>query len=160
MEYEGNITELKNDEVFVFGSNGDGFHGAGAAGYASFNEVGNVWRKHDYANKPNGWLGKWNVKGKAFGPQKGTIGKSYAIPTVISAGQKRSLDPELIRRYIQKFYIFASQRPLLKFYVAQDAKPGLNGYSPDEMAAMYKSAPIPNNVYFKKEFNKLICKQI
>jgi hypothetical protein len=31
---ENLITSLNSNEVFVFGSNEDGFHGAGAAGFA------------------------------------------------------------------------------------------------------------------------------
>ncbi len=90
--YQSPKTTLAEDEVFVFGSNRDGgFHGSGSAGFASFGEFGNVWRKHDYASKPNGWKGKWNVKGISEGPMLGTEGKSYAIPTVTRAGAKRSI---------------------------------------------------------------------
>jgi hypothetical protein len=59
-----------------------GFHGSGAAGFASFGESGNVWRKYDYDKKPVGWKGQWNVKGVAEGLQAGTKGRSYALPTV------------------------------------------------------------------------------
>lgn len=54
----GNIGSLEQDEVFVFGSNLDGFHGGGAA-RAAFNRFGAVW-------------------GKGVGLQ----GQSYAIPTM------------------------------------------------------------------------------
>lgn len=154
--YKGLITELKENEVFVFGSNLDGFSGAGSAGFASFNEVGNVWRKHDYSNKPNGWKGKWNVKGVAAGYQKGTIGQSYAIPTVTKCGAKRSLSPEQIKSYIKDLYVFASSRKDLIFYVAQENKIGLNGYVPEEMAKMYNCADIPDNIYFEEGFAKLL----
>ena len=52
------ITELKEDEVFVFGSNLEGMHGGGAA---------RVARNHFGA-----------IMGQGFGLQ----GKSYAIPTM------------------------------------------------------------------------------
>ena len=52
------ITSLKPDEVFVFGSNLDGFHGGGAA-RAALNHFGAIW-------------------GQGVGMQ----GQSYAIPTM------------------------------------------------------------------------------
>ena len=52
------ITELKADEVFVFGSNLAGMHGGGAA-YAAYRKFGAVW-----------------------GCGVGHFGQSYAIPTM------------------------------------------------------------------------------
>ena len=63
--YEGFVKSLEPNQVFVFGSNLDGFHGAGSAGYASFNEGGNVWRKYNYGSLKDGTQGKWNVKGQS-----------------------------------------------------------------------------------------------
>jgi hypothetical protein len=158
--YEEYITKLKEDEVFVFGSNKDfGFHGAGSAGFASFGVSGNRWREFDYANKPNGWKGKWNVKGIGEGFQEGTEGKSYAIPTVTRAGAKRSRTQTEIMFSIRKFYKFAYDHPEWNFYVAQDAKGGLNGYSGEEMANMFGNiavGDIPENIYFYKPFYDLV----
>ena len=53
-----NITELRENEIFVFGSNLRGMHGSGAARVA-MNRFGAVW-------------------GKGVGLQ----GRSYAIPTM------------------------------------------------------------------------------
>lgn len=154
--YQSPKLTLAEDEVFVFGSNRDGgFHGCGAAGFASFGEFGNVWRKHQYDLKPNGWKGKWNVKGASVGPQVGTEGKSYAIPTVTRAGAKRSIPLPEIKKSIEKFYTFAKSRPHLKFFVAQGVEGNLNGYSAQEMASIY-SGEIPENVYFDEEFAKLL----
>ena len=155
--YQSPKLTLAEDEVFQFGSNNDGFHGSGSAGYASFGESGNVWRKYDYASKPNGWKGKWNVKGASVGPQVGTEGKSYAIPTVTRAGAKRSIPLETIKGSIQVFYAFAKSRPHLKFFVAQGIEGNLNGYSAQEMASIY-SGEIPENVYFDEVFAKLLNK--
>lgn len=155
--YSGHITELKEDEVFVFTSNLAGFHGAGSAGYATFNESGNVWRKYNYDEWENSAKGKWNVKGQGKGAQIGEIGKSYAIPTVTKAGAQRSIEPNQITANIKEMYEFATKRPHLKFYVAQDAAPGLNGYSLKEMVEIYKNAgEIPDNVYFQEEFAELL----
>lgn len=153
--YQSPKLTLAEDEVFVFTSNNSGYHGAGSAGFASFGESGNVWRKYDYASKPNGWKGKWNVKGASVGPQVGTEGKSYAIPTVTRAGAKRSIPLETIKGSIQTFYSFAKSRSHLKFFVAQENKTWLNGYLPSEMASIY-SGEIPENVYFDEEFAKLL----
>lgn len=158
--YSGYITSLKEDEVFVFGSNLDGFHGAGAAGYASFGEFGNVWRNHDYARKPNGWKGKWNQKGKGQGPQVGTEGKSYAIPTVAKAGAKQSLTAKEIIVNVVEFFEFAKSRPHLTFLVAQRGDTdGLNGYTAEEMALIYvvaavkeKAVGLLDNVYYEETF--------
>ena len=39
---EGIIDKLKDDEIFVFGSNLDGYHGGGAA-YLAFKKFGAIW---------------------------------------------------------------------------------------------------------------------
>jgi len=158
--YQSPKTTLLDDEVFVFGSNRDGgFHGCGSAGFASFGKSGNVWREFDYASKPNGWKGKWNVKGASVGPQVGTEGKSYAIPTVTRAGAKRSIPLETIKESIQTFYSFAKSRPHLKFFVAQGIERNLNGYSLFEMWSCYNQPEIPSNVYFSEEFIELVLKK-
>lgn len=54
----GYITELDENEIFVFGSNGQGFHGAGAAATA---------------------VHKFGAK---FGQREGLQGQSYAIDTM------------------------------------------------------------------------------
>ncbi|VBB46480.1 conserved hypothetical protein [uncultured Paludibacter sp.] len=55
---ENNITSLKENEIFVFGSNLNGFHGGGAA-HIAYEKFGATW-------------------GKGVGLQ----GKCYAIPTM------------------------------------------------------------------------------
>ena len=55
---DGIIDKLRKDEIFVFGSNLDGYHGGGAA-YLAFKKFGAVW-------------------GQGIGLQ----GQSYAIPTM------------------------------------------------------------------------------
>ena len=152
--YSGLITKLEKNQVFVFGSNLSGFHGAGSAGFASFNESGNVWRKHHYDIWKYGAKGKWNVKGVGEGFQEGSIGKSYAIPTVTKAGAKRSRTPEEIKNSIIKLYKFAKENPQYEFLVAQEDKIGLNGYTPQEMAECWKCIEIPENVLFEEMFYK------
>ena len=157
-EYGEAVTELKPNEVFVFGSNKNGFHGAGAAGFASFGVTGNRWRYFDYDKKPNGWKGKWNVKGQGEGLQEGTEGKSYALPTVTRAGLKRSLTREQIVENIRTMYLVAKFNHRLRFLVAGsvDGEP-LCGYSHQELCSMYLEAgPVPENVVFSGSYSKLI----
>jgi hypothetical protein len=147
---------LEKDEVFVFGGNKHGFSGAGSAGYATFNKPGNHWRAEKYDERPHGWLGCWNVKGCAEGFQVGTIGKSYAIPTVTKPGEKKSISLHDIGLSVRSFYAFAISRPNLNFFVAQGGKIGLNGWSPEEMASCYLVMRPPENVYFEDAFYKIL----
>lgn len=151
--YLSAISELKPNEVFVFGSNLNGFHGAGSAGFASFNESGNVWRKYGYDKWPDGKRGKWNIKGVGWGFQEGEIGKSYAIPTVVKAGAKRSIPLTHIRKHIETFRNFALGSAGYNFYIAQGAGQNLNGYSLEEMRTVWlEGLSWSDNVFFKKDF--------
>jgi len=159
--YTGYITKLEPNQVFVFGSNLGGFHGAGSAGFASFGVSGNKWRHFDYAEKLDGWKGKWNVKGIGEGYQEGTEGKSYALPTVRRAGDMQSLNKEQIQQNIQTLYTFAENKPNLEFLIAyrNDGSRLLNGYAIEEMAKMFSFTKIPENIVFEEEFSKLLDKR-
>lgn len=147
--YTDFITKLKDNEVFVFGSNLQGFHGAGSAGYASFNKKGNIWRTENYDKKPNGWKGCWNVKGVGEGFQEGTKGKSYALPTVTRAGMKRSRTIQEISDSVKKLYDFATENPQYNFYLAyMDDGKNLNGYTSSEFFQAFKDKKIPENILF------------
>lgn len=147
------ISQLAPNQVFTFGANYDGFHGGGSAGFASFG-ARKTWREMDYALKPNGWKGKWNVKGIGEGYQEGTEGRSYALPTVTKAGAKLSLKPSEIIANIKSFYSYAAKHPELEFLVAYSFTGRLlNGYDNEDMVEMFWSArPIPNNVKFSKTY--------
>jgi len=154
--YVGRVRHLDEKQVFVFGSNEQGFHGAGSAGFASFGVVGNVWRNFGYSEKPNGWKGKWNVKGVGEGLQFGTHGMSYALPTVSFAGCRKSFPLERIKSNIEAFYEFVKIRPEYDFLVAYMADcRNLNGYTSKEMALLF-AGDIPENVIFEKDFGKLV----
>ena len=150
--YRSPITHLAKDEVFVFGANPQGFHGAGSAGYASFGEFGNKWREKGYDKKPKGWKGRWNVKGKV-GPQVGTEGKSYGLITVAKAGARRSrTEEEMVGEFV-KLYECCNRNPKWFFFLAQSGSVGLNGWSPDEMASfMTKAGEIPDNLHLDETF--------
>jgi hypothetical protein len=154
--YNGQITTLDKNEVFVFGSNLLGFHGAGSAGFATFNVPGNHWREYDYDEWPDGTQGCWNIKGVGWGYQIGTLGASYAIPTVTQAGKRRSMPLEKIAGHVRTFYNFARALPDWKFFVAQEDKVGYNGYAPDEMAKTWGMFRIPENVWFSDLFAPIL----
>ena len=61
------ITELKPNEIFVFGSNLQGYHGGGAARLA-MNQWGAVW-----------------------GQGTGLQGQTYAIPTMHARSEQQSI---------------------------------------------------------------------
>ena len=153
--YSGFITNLKNNEVFVFGSNFGGFHGAGAAGFASFGVTGNQWRRFGYGSKPDGWKGKWAVKGVGEGLQQGADGWSYALPTVNRPGFPLT-KPE-IKVGIYRLYRTAAKYPKWRFLVAYAASGrNLNGYTSQNMADMFSAATPPSNIIFQDHFSSLL----
>lgn len=154
--YEKPMTILEKGDVFVFGSNKYGFHGAGAAAFASFGDFNAKWREFSYDKKPNGWKGLYNIKGVSEGFQIGSKGWSYAIPTVIKPGARRSIPLKDIENSIKSFYSFTMAESQWKFYVAQGASMGFNGYSGEEMAVAFSCVKIPDNIYFLKSFYELI----
>lgn len=132
--YEGNITP-DEDTIFVFGSNPEGRHGAGAAKVAR------------------------EQFGAEYGVGEGLTGNSYALPTkdlrVKENRGLRSIPRETIVESIQKLYETARRMPDKKFKVAyrNTDTTSLNGYTGLEMIDMFKDAgPIPSNVIFSKEW--------
>lgn len=132
--YSGMIQNLAPNQVFVFGSNTQGKHGKGAALTAK-NKFGAIY-------------------GQAEGPQ----GQSYAIITKdLTKNTHPSRTPEQIKEQIHNLYEYARENPDKEFLVAYSGKgKNLNAYSNQEMADMFSSEPIPNNIVFEQEFNELI----
>ena len=109
----------QNKEIFVFGSNLSGRHGAGAAKYA---------RLHHEA-----------IMGQGIGLQ----GSSYALPT---KGVKISFMPLAdIGRHVAAFISFAKIRPDLTFRVTRVGC-GLAGFKDTEIAPLFREALELNNV--------------
>jgi len=134
--YKGRIESLKENEIFVFGSNTQGRHGKGAAKIA----------KEKF--------------GAIYGQPSGLQGQSYAIITKDLTKQVHpSVDYVWIRGQIFKLYLFAEQNKQLVFYIAYSGtESNLNGYSNKQMAHMFalKDMEIPSNIIFEEEFYKLI----
>lgn len=138
-KYIGDITAYPNT-IFVFGSNPEGRHGAGAAKVAR------------------------EKFGAIYGCGEGIQGHAYAIPTkdlrVKENHGYRSISKEDIISSIRKFYAYAVQHPELDFKIAYRnvEKYSLNGYTGIEMINMFHEASsdydyqIPDNVCFSQEW--------
>lgn len=105
---------LKSGEVFVFGSNLAGIHGAGAA--------------HDALE----------LYGAVWGCGLGVQGRCYAIPT--KDGDLGVLPLERIKEYVDIFTWYAGTRRLLKFRVTRVGC-GLAGYTDRDIAPLFCGAP-------------------
>jgi len=104
-----------NNEIFVFGSNLMGIHGAGSALEAI---------KHGAIN----------------GLGSGRQGNSYAIPTKSSPTANGTLPISRIKLYIDQFIEYAKDNLHLTFNVVKIGC-GLAGYTEDEIATLFRYAP-------------------
>lgn len=133
------ITHLADNEVFVFGSGSEGFHGAGAAGYAMRGTAANTWRTDEAflraMRAPEGHpdrVGKWAVYGVPRGLQQGREGKSYAIETIVRPGMRRSVPLSSIEDQLVELFTVAAQRTDLRFLLTPIGA-HLAGYTNEEM---------------------------
>lgn len=132
--YTGDI-EPAEGVVFVFGSNVEGRHGAGAAKTAR------------------------EKFGAVRGEAEGMTGNAYAIPTkdlrVKENSGFRSVGKDAIAESIKKFYSHAESEPEKRFMVAYRNvdKASLSGYTGKEMMELFRKAgQAPGNVYFSEEW--------
>lgn len=126
------IKSLGQNEVFVFGSNEAGIHGAGAARLA---------------------MDKWNAPfgmGFGFAPSKNkNVGGTFAIPT--KDWQIYTLPTEVIGFYIKRFLDFAKIHPEMTFLVTKIGC-GLAGLLVDDIAPLFHKHKLPPNVVLPEEF--------
>ena len=132
--YTGDITPDANT-IFVFGSNPEGRHGAGAAKIAR------------------------EQFGAIYGQGEGLQGNAYALPTkdlrVTENNGLRSISEAQIIESIKKLYKTARQNPDKQFKIAyrNTNEASLNGYTGLEMIDMFlKAGSIPTNIIFSKEW--------
>ena len=121
------ITQLEDDEVFVFGSNTQGVHGGGAARTAM----------------------NWGaIYGQAYGLQ----GKTFAIPTVDYTKSGKMAVSE-IKKYVDKFLDFTLNHKDKKFLVTEIGC-GIAGFKIEEMAELFREALKDkyDNVYLPQRF--------
>ena len=123
------ITSLQPNEVFVFGSNEAGIHGAGAALLAR------------------------QKFGAVLGQGFGLYGQSFAIPT--KNYYIYTLAISNIKTYVDNFLVFAKGNPHLTFYVTQIGC-GLAGHSAKHIAPLFMGSPA--NVILPEVFVDIINK--
>lgn len=114
-------------DIFVFGSNLAGRHGAGAALYAA------------------------KMHGAIYGQGVGHQGRSYGIPTKDENIETLPLDH--IVDYVAGFIDFARVNPHLTFYVTPIGC-GLAGYKREQIRPMF--ADMPDNCRFAETWEDLI----
>lgn len=126
----GMITHLEPNEVFVFGSNLGGRHGAGAARLAM--NFGAEW-----------------------GNPVGLQGMTYAIPTV-DASVRNTLSIDEIRPYTDGFIQYALTHPELVFLLT-DVGCGIAGLRVDDVAPLFRDALQIPNIRIHHKFMAVLC---
>lgn len=120
-----NITKLEENEIFCFGSNLAGRHGAGAAKFAK------------------------DKFGAAYGVGKGLTGRCYAFPTKDKYIKTLSLDA--IKEEFIDLFACCEDFPKYTFLLTKVGC-GLAGYSAKEIVGCFKNLPIPANLVMPEEF--------
>lgn len=125
-----NITHLAPNQVFVYGANEAGIHGAGAAKLAL----------------------QWGAK---MG-QYGFNGQTYGIPT--KNNRIRTLPLDKIQLHVNDFLALAFSHQEYEFLVSKIGC-GLAGYQPKDIAPLFKTVKttgVFENVILPEEFYKYI----
>ena len=115
------------DQIFVFGSNLAGIHGAGAARAAL------------------------DLYGAIFGIGEGLCGRSYAIPT--KDQRVETLPIHIVRNHVAKFKQYAIDNPDMKFFVTRVGC-GLAGYVDANIAPMFCGSPL--NCEFPEQWRQYL----
>lgn len=152
------VSSLAPGEVFVFGSNEGGFHGAGTAGVAFRGDPRNTWRTDPAflaaTRAPVGHpdrVGRWAVYGVGRGFQRGRLGASYAIATVTKPGAARSVSRRDIYHQLVDLWVEVEANPDLTYLVTPLGE-GYAGWSESEMGEVWSyliaTHGLPANVRF------------
>jgi hypothetical protein len=126
------ITVLDGGQVFVFGSNLGGRHGAGAARTAM------CW-------------------GANYGQPSGLQGNTYAIPTM-DKSVTRTLTIKEIKPFVDEFIDFAIFHPKLIFLVTEIGC-GLAGLKVKDVAPLFSGAIHVNNIHLPRRFWRKLVKE-
>lgn len=127
------ITQLSENSIAVFGSNLAGRHGKGFAKYCLDNF------------------------GAIYGQGIGLQGNSYAIPT--KDGNMNVLSLKQIEPYVKTFIEYAQNHPELIFKVSSVGC-GLAGYTPSEIAQLFKGSIELKNIHLSVEFWDVLNSEI
>lgn len=118
------ITSLKENQIFVFGSNLAGMHNGGAA------------------------LTAKELFGAKRGVGEGLTGMCYAFPTLDKIFRKRT--KRALRESVHRFYEIAEENPDKEFLMTKIGC-GIAGFAEMEMKSLFKKAP--KNVILPKGWN-------
>ena len=121
------IKDLKENEIFVFGSNRQGRHGKGAALVAR------------------------NKFGAIYGQSEGLQGQSYAIITKELRREYQPVSLGEIKLGVDTFIQFAKDNKHLTFYVVELGC-NLAYFTVEEIAPLFKSAMKLRNIYLPQRF--------
>lgn len=125
MKYtEENISKLEAGQIFVFGSNESGIHGAGAARIAL-------------------------LFGAEYGQGFGLRGYTFALPT--KDWDVQTLPLEEIKFYIDRFWYFVKKHKHYTFLITKIGC-GLAGYEVKDIAPLFQDFLLLDNVSLPKEF--------
>lgn len=117
-QYRDLMRAYGRQAVFVFGSNVQGIHGAGAAREAAL------------------WYGAEDGKGE------GHAGRSYAIPTRAIRGHALvTLSLAEIGAHVARFRDYAESQMLDHVFIVTRVGCGLAGYTDDDIAPLFAGAP-------------------
>jgi hypothetical protein len=146
--YSGLINNLEENQIFVFGSNPEGRHGAGSAKIARIKYGAKYWNGRGLQGTSYALVTK-NLKKDYFEKATGITYKRYGA---------RSVTKEQIVNNIKDMYKVAEEMEDSEFIVIYKADTvNLNGYSSQELAHMFKEAePIPPNIVFEDKFLNLV----
>lgn len=120
-----NITRLETNQVFVYGSNLAGVHGAGAA-RSAHRSFGATW-------------------GRCHGLDNNT----YGIPT--KDANLKVLPLDRIKKYVDNFVNDCKINVDRQFFVTAVGT-GLAGYTPKDIAPLFEQARDLKNIYLPQEF--------
>ncbi len=145
--YNGFVEHLNDNQIFVFGSNPEGRHGAGTAKIARMKF------------------------GAQYGNGRGIQGQSYALPTknlkagffeketgiTYSKEGYKSISREQIIDNITFLYLYADENPDKEFLIAyQNQGFNLNGYTSEEILDMFiEAGPIPDGIILSDTYADL-----
>lgn len=127
MKFHSDGSKPNTTQIFVFGSNLAGRHGAGAAQAARL------------------YYGA--VQGIGIGP----VGRSYAIPTKDEKIKVLSLS--IVKHYVEGFVEYSKKHPELEFFVTRVGC-GLAGNADEDIAPLFKGCG--NNCDFAEEWKQYV----
>lgn len=127
-----NILSLKENEIFVFGSNEAGIHGKGAA------KVALLWGAQYY-------------KGV------GLYGQTYALPTRDKT--IKTLPIEKIKMYVDELLLVIRCTPT-KHFIVTEIGCGLAGFSVNAIGPLFKDYMSLDNVSLPQKFIDILVKPV